>query len=192
MGSLSEILLPVVVTPGVVICQKVFPGTRYFNFLRSRQKYFNLFKFLNSFTIRILLIGNFYYYLLLVIFNSRIKLKSFFGPTFESELSHQITPVEPSNCESTMGQMVAPMLPVPVRRCLYPRSHFCAQMALTNYRRPSVLITGVLHRRGQFLISRKALQKPNPQCPPRILLFGDRCGGADGHVFECHCFYFIQ
>ena len=93
MGSFSEILLPVVVTPGVVICQKVIPGTRYFNFLRSRQKYFNLFKFLNSFTIRILLIGNFYYYLLLVIFNSRIKLKSFFGPTFESELKsvHQIT-----------------------------------------------------------------------------------------------------
>ena len=56
--------------------------------LRSKQKYFNLFiKILNSFTIRILLIGNFYYYLLLVIFNSRIKLKSFFGPTFESELN---------------------------------------------------------------------------------------------------------
>ena len=29
--------------------------------LRSKQKYFNLFKILNSFTIKILLIENFYY-----------------------------------------------------------------------------------------------------------------------------------
>ena len=53
IGGLSEMLLPVVMTPGVAICQIVYSGGTLLT-LRSKKKHFNLFKNLNSFTCEIL------------------------------------------------------------------------------------------------------------------------------------------